>query len=598
MEKKLVSITFFKFFTAALAASVTLSFLSMTDLIIAGHAVGEVGLSAVSLALPLMMLVQILSALFGMGGAIVYSEKLGSGDLEGCARVFRTAVFCALVFSLCVSFSGLFFEAALVRILGAGTAAEIREATAYIRTLLLGYPFLVLSPILVTFLRNDSQVFYSMLCVLFCASLNVVLSLFLCVGLSFGIGGIGAATVFSQMISCLLSIRVLGKNELLRSCKRRSGPFSAAVLKELLTPGSAVALIFFCQMLLTLCVNRILAPVSGAAVYAVVKYLINFLFALFDGVTAAMQPMLGIYYGERELKNIRYTARNSAFWIFLLAGIMFFLMEGFAAPLCMLFGVQSASLLVLSETAVRLIGISCLGSAAVTFLNAFYRSTGRAGISVRLSLCDNLVFPLLAICFYTYALKLGVTGVFLGLMTAPFLTLILWALSCRPKKRGILLLDPSDYPEEESAFHCIVPAEPEVIRNLMEEMEVFGKVQDIPMKTQYYMSLCVEELLLNVLGVSRAQSGKRNGRERKEYADIRILKKPDGTVLLRIRDTLTEWSGEWKRRQKLSEIPSAGEETGVNELGLGIVQAVAENYSLKRTIGFNNFSVTLKGGSR
>ena len=36
MEQKLVKETFFKFFTTALASSVTLSVLSMTDLMIAG----------------------------------------------------------------------------------------------------------------------------------------------------------------------------------------------------------------------------------------------------------------------------------------------------------------------------------------------------------------------------------------------------------------------------------------------------------------------------------------------------------------------------------------------------------------------------------
>ena len=71
MEQKLVKETFFKFFTTALASSVTLSVLSMTDLMIAGNVVGEKGLAAVSLALPVVILVQIASALWGTGGAIV-----------------------------------------------------------------------------------------------------------------------------------------------------------------------------------------------------------------------------------------------------------------------------------------------------------------------------------------------------------------------------------------------------------------------------------------------------------------------------------------------------------------------------------------------
>lgn len=92
MEQKLVKETFFKFFTTALASSVTLSVLSMTDLMIAGNVVGEKGLAAVSLALPVVILVQIASALWGTGGAIVFSARLGEGDLPGLPGAFSPSL--------------------------------------------------------------------------------------------------------------------------------------------------------------------------------------------------------------------------------------------------------------------------------------------------------------------------------------------------------------------------------------------------------------------------------------------------------------------------------------------------------------------------
>lgn len=49
MEKRLVTATFYKFFFPTLASSVVLSVISMTDLIIAGHFVGENALTAISL---------------------------------------------------------------------------------------------------------------------------------------------------------------------------------------------------------------------------------------------------------------------------------------------------------------------------------------------------------------------------------------------------------------------------------------------------------------------------------------------------------------------------------------------------------------------
>ena len=76
MEQKIVRNTFLKFFLPTVAGSVMLSVISMTDLIIAGHFVGEIALTAISLALPVIIFVQIISALFRMGGAITLSLSL------------------------------------------------------------------------------------------------------------------------------------------------------------------------------------------------------------------------------------------------------------------------------------------------------------------------------------------------------------------------------------------------------------------------------------------------------------------------------------------------------------------------------------------
>ena len=62
MEQKIVKNTFFKFFFPALASSLMLSVISMTDLMIAGNFVGETALTTISLALPVIIYVQIITA--------------------------------------------------------------------------------------------------------------------------------------------------------------------------------------------------------------------------------------------------------------------------------------------------------------------------------------------------------------------------------------------------------------------------------------------------------------------------------------------------------------------------------------------------------
>ena len=387
MEQKLVKETFFKFFTTALASSVTLSVLSMTDLMIAGNVVGEKGLAAVSLALPVVILVQIASALWGTGGAIVFSARLGEGDLRACGRILTLSLAGALASGLLLGAGGLFFLRPLVSLLGAADGEEFYLASQYVGVLLAGMPVMILSPVMITYLRNDSRQGYSMACVVICSLLNIVLSLFAGIVLKLGILGIGGATVVSQLVCCVLAGGKLLQQSRLYGLARDA--FSLRLMGEIFKPGSTVALIFFCQMLLTVVVNRTLNAEGGAAVYAVIKYLINFLFALFDGVTGAMQPMLGIYYGEREQQNVRATARYAFCTMAVLALLMFLLLELGGPLLCGIFGVETPRMQEMTIAASRIIGVYCFGAAAVTFLNAFYRCVGREHISFLLGLFDR-----------------------------------------------------------------------------------------------------------------------------------------------------------------------------------------------------------------
>lgn len=590
MERKMVRDTFLKFFAAALASSAVLSVLSMTDLMIAGNAIGERGLAAVSLALPITMAAQIGAALWGMGGAIAFSSRLGEGDLKACGRILTLSLAGAAVTGVLISLAGLVNLDLLVATLGAREGEESLVAKEYISILVLGFPFLLLSPVMVTFLRNDSRQGYSFLCVVSGAVLNIVCSLFFCFGLGLGIRGIGTATVLSQMVCCLMAGAKLFRRK--ASCGLVKDFFSFGLVGEIFRPGSTAALIFFCQILLTVAVNRILNAEGGAAVYGVVKYMINLLFSLFDGVTGAIQPMLGIYYGEREKENISLTAGYAFGTMMILAFAMFLLLELGGSLLCRVFGVWDVDLAAMTMAAFGIIGVYCFGAGAVTFLNAFYRCVGKAHLSFALGLADNLVLVLIAIFFFVKTLGFGTMGVFWGIGVSPFLTLMCWCLVCRPLRRGALLLDKDQFPKKENEFHRIVPAGYGEVSHVMEDMEEYGEAMGIPVKKQYYMTLSVEELIVNVVRLAEADKARKK-RWKDYYADVRIIPGEDGTVSLRIRDNLTEWTPaalEEKTKDSLVELDEAGD---VNELGIGIVKKIAKTYNYKRTIGFNNFSVTL-----
>lgn len=115
---KIIKRTFFKFFGPTLIASLALAIVSMTELIVAGQLLGSGAFTAISLALPVTIFVQIVSAVFGGGAGIVISHLLGRGDRTGCDKMFTTALSSALVVGVAAGALGLAFLDPLILLLG------------------------------------------------------------------------------------------------------------------------------------------------------------------------------------------------------------------------------------------------------------------------------------------------------------------------------------------------------------------------------------------------------------------------------------------------------------------------------------------------
>ena len=118
-----------------------------------GNKIGDFGLAAINIAYPLTALIQAVGSGIGMGGAILYSICEGAKKTEEKNRYFKVTSLLLAGVSLLLM-GGLAISApAVLRMFGA--VGEIYPlALAYIRFIIYGAFFQVLSTGLVPFLRN------------------------------------------------------------------------------------------------------------------------------------------------------------------------------------------------------------------------------------------------------------------------------------------------------------------------------------------------------------------------------------------------------------------------------------------------------------
>lgn len=579
LRRDSVKKTFYRFLLPTMISSVSLAVISLTDMAIAGHFLGKDALSAISIALPIILAVNILGALLGSGAAIFISTQLGKGNKRICGEIFTNACFFALLISVIITILGNLFTKDIIFLCGAADAELQVNAERYIRPILIGFVPIVFSPILNTFLRNDSKPNVSMRIVIITGLLNLVGDVYFAAGLKMGLTGIAAASVLAQTLSAVAAgIILLKKSSVFKLVKTR---ISFKYLKSMISPGLPMAMIFLLQILLTSFINRTLMKcggVDGVASYAVIKYIITFIYALFDGVTGAVQPMLGIYFGEGEKENIKTTSNIGLKTILIIGISLTVILELFAPQICKILGAGEGELARTVITSVRIQAVYCVSAAAIAFLNSYYRCTGREMFSMFITILNNCVFPFALISVIAYDTNYSVYSVYLGLVASDIATLLFWLILRKAAIREIQIDDKS-----EVIFTKIIPLEERNVYGLLEAVEKLGEGYDFSPKISYYISICMEEMVVNTM-----QLAKKRGR--KYNVDVKITRLTGGDIVIRIRDDCIEFDPTAKTADSALE---AAEEESFNLLGIGIVKNVAKEYDYKRTIGFNNFRIVL-----
>lgn len=139
--------------------AVGLAFGDMADAVVVGQKMGAVGLAAVSLVLPVFMVINIFVHGFGIGGSVRYSKYVGQGHGQEAVASFNQIFALILLISIFCSAAGNLFLSPLLRLLGVqpGDGLVYEACREYVRVILYGMPVLFSSYLLNYYLRNDNN---------------------------------------------------------------------------------------------------------------------------------------------------------------------------------------------------------------------------------------------------------------------------------------------------------------------------------------------------------------------------------------------------------------------------------------------------------
>lgn len=565
-------------FFPAVTASLGLAVADMMDALVVGRSMGEVGLAAICMSLPLYMIINVLMHGFGIGGSVLYSKLLGEGRKDEAVESFNKVIRCALVCSLLLAVLVNVFAEGFLGFLGTTIEdGELYKATLeYVRVIALGAPLFFMNYILYYYLRNDSNAKIASVIFLMGNVADVGLNIVFVVILQWGTAGAAWATLIGLLISvCGYIPELRSKNNILR--------ISLAPIKikfgEMLSifkTGFATSSQYVYQFLFLLITNHILMKCMGEGGVAIFDLLQNasyLIIYLYDAAAKALQPLASTFYGEKNYVAEKRSCQMAVKYGLIVGMAAILLVVIFAEQICFVFGITDPNIMLESEKALR---IYCIGASF-------------AGVSIIFESYFQAVSK--ETCAYVIALLRG------GLIAIPCTLLfgivmpeIFWYMFPVTEILAIVIFciwyknahHKDDRIDKERIYHATIQSCTENIGVLTAEIEEFCDKYEAKMKQKYFVTMAVEEISLAI--IENAFSKQKDG-----FIEITLIAQEDQEFELHIRDNAVSFNPFILNSEKVGATDGFNEEA----MGMMVIKSKCKHFFYRRYQGFNTLVVRI-----
>ncbi len=512
-----------KFWGFLLVASISMVIeflMGLADSVIAGHMLGETALAGLNLLQPPMNMVSFVACLLGTGTAICFSLETGRFDRVRAAEMFSQGFWSMLLLG------GIGVVAlALGRDLFLGMFGASEEVLGYAVPYWNWFvPCALLEPaavMLANMVYVDGGVRLCFISYVVQLGCNCGVSFVLC--RLMGISGCALGTVVGNLLAIgVLSMHFLRRGHTLHLVRH----FAPKDLWRICSCSFGDASGRLCWAVLFMLLNSFVISRYGTKALPALNVVMAVLgfSEVFNGAPNAAQPLVSVYYGEKNTVGVR-TVMRAATRVALAEGAIVSLVLLFWPQLMTkLVGIDDPEMMASACTAIRLVAGGIVFSALVFLFNSYYIFVEREPLACALTFLANLIVPLAL--YPACGRMFGVGGVWAALGAAPVVTCLVFGgfVFARYGRRRFPLLLPEGRDAGLKVFDLVLGPKEISAASAAAEKLLSGK--GLPASTVLRASLMVEEVLMAVKD--------RNG-DRRVRAEV-TLDLNDDEVALVIRD--------------------------------------------------------------
>jgi len=297
----------------AVAAQLVNALYNVVDRMYIGHMeeVGDLALTGLGVAFPILMFVSALSALAGIGGGSRAAIRMGEGDLDAAEAILGGCTALLLVMAVGATVVFQLFRQPLLYLFGA-SENTIPYAEGYLSVYLWGSASVLLSLGLNNFITTQGFALFSMLTVVIGAVCNIALDPVFIFGLGLGVKGAALATILSQTVSALWVLFFLRGKRTALKLRLKYLRLNGKVLLPVAAIGVSPFIMQSTESLVTICFNSSLRRYGGdvfVGAMTIASSVMQVGSMPLHGLAQGAQPITGYNYGAGNFQRVRQVFR-------------------------------------------------------------------------------------------------------------------------------------------------------------------------------------------------------------------------------------------------------------------------------------------------
>lgn len=407
-----------KFSVPAIVGMMVNALYNIVDRIYIGNSpdLGADGLAGITIAFPLMLISLAFGLLFGVGGATLFSIKLGEKKPREAEKILGNSFTMLILTSLIYTIVGQIYLEPFLLLLGA-SEATLPYAMEYMRIIFIGAVFQITSLGLNNLMRADGSPKLAMMTMFLGAGVNILLDPIFIYGFKMGMSGAALATVLSQVISFIWLVAYFTGKKSNHRLLLKNIKIEPALLLKISTLGMPSFLLQLAGSLLNSILNKSLFFYGGdiaVSSMGIINSLQTLMFMPIIGLNQGIQPIVSYNYGAKHFDRVKAAAMLGIKAATVITVVGFLIVRIFPETLISMFN-RDPDLLSFTKSAMLtwmlalpIIGFQIIGA-------NFFQSIAKPGTAMFLTLTRQVIMLIPALI--VFPLFWGIDGI---LYAAPF----------------------------------------------------------------------------------------------------------------------------------------------------------------------------------